>query len=51
MVKIERSSELITVDVTPHGASDLTWQATIFVTGYRVPEIFVSRLAQRIIHT
>jgi len=37
--------------VTTHGVRDLTYQSLVLVTDYRVPEIFVSSLVQRIIHT
>jgi len=37
--------------VTTHGISGFTWQTTVLVTAYRGPEIFVSSLVQRIMHT
>ncbi len=35
----------ITIIVTTHMVSTLSWLTTVFVTGCRVPEIFVIRLA------
>ncbi len=42
---------LLKKKVTTHGVSALTSLIPVIVNVYRVPEIFASRLAQRISHT
>ena len=42
---------LVKLLVTTHGVSDLISLTAVFVTGYRVPEIFAIRQEQHISHT